>query len=150
MSFNGVFLGGLLSSRARLRFPRHPSLCNRNRQFVQNFAANGKPSNYTLSHKRAHPMHPRATRINRAWEARANYSIKSTYVHQISTGFHKRSDLHWEQMPCFRRRKAASFVSFGGLEKVDFGSLVFQDLQDSGIRIAVGSRRASVDMAYHL
>ena len=55
MSFSEVSLGGLLSSRARLRFPRRTQFCNNGLPFVNNASANGKLSRYTLSHERAHP-----------------------------------------------------------------------------------------------
>ena len=56
MSFSEVSLGGLLSSRARLRFPRRTQFCNNGLPFVKNASANGKLSHYTLSHERAHPI----------------------------------------------------------------------------------------------
>ena len=48
MSFHRLFLGGLLSSRARLRFTGWPALCNTLPQFANGLGPSNPPKRETV------------------------------------------------------------------------------------------------------
>jgi hypothetical protein len=52
MSSSRVILGGLLSSRARLRFPGRPSCSTHSSRSHKQIPANGKQGFYSLSHEK--------------------------------------------------------------------------------------------------
>jgi hypothetical protein len=56
MSFSWLFLGGLLSSRARLRFTNLRAACDTRLLPVENFSANGKQCLIRVSQPRG-PLH---------------------------------------------------------------------------------------------
>ena len=58
MSFSWLFLGGVVSTRARLRFTNRAPVCGKLASLVEDFSANGKVSLNWLSHPRGQVQSP--------------------------------------------------------------------------------------------
>ncbi len=95
MSFSEVFLGGLLSSRARLRFPRWTQFWNYQAPVRRAICSERQTVDYTLSHKRAQAIPP-----------------------SISRGF-SRLFFHWKSL----RRIGWEIVSLREISPLGFGAL---------------------------
>jgi transposase InsO family protein len=87
MSCSWLFLGGLLSSRARLRFTNRRPACDTHVLPVENFSANGKQCLIRLSQARGplgdevSPFHPSSSKSNECkWEAVTSWDILSKSV----------------------------------------------------------------------
>ncbi len=66
MSFGGVFLGGLLSSRARLRFPRWNQFCHTNPRSTSNLAGERRTVDYTSGLTKRARSKPLERPVNRS------------------------------------------------------------------------------------